>query len=64
MVRDARAILPVMVVQNAIVLESNVQTSVVMRLNSGATFALKTADTQPINMICVIIIIKFESNYF
>jgi hypothetical protein len=63
MVRDARAILPVMVVQNAIALESHVQTSVVMRLNSEETTALKIVGTMPSNMISVLII-KFESNYF
>jgi len=64
MVRDARAILPVMVVQNAIALESHVQTSAVMRLKSEATFVLKIAGMQPINMIIVTNVTKFESNYF
>ena len=63
MVRDARDILPVMVVQNVIALESHVQTSVVMRLNSEGTFVLKIAD-MPLGNMIVRHISKFESNYF
>jgi hypothetical protein len=60
MVRDARAILPVMVVQNVIALESHVQTSAEMRLKSEATFVLKIAGMPPINMIIVMNVTKFE----
>ena len=56
MVKEARAILSVMVIQNAIRLESHVQTSVVMMLNSEETTVLKTVDTRPSNMNTTIII--------
>ena len=56
MVKEARAILSVMVIQNAIRLESHVQTSVVMMLNSEETTVLKTVYTRPSNMNTTIII--------